>query len=127
MKPRIRKVCDKADALLLELSNWQATHETPEKLQRMPPLNQELRSISRLLKDAFNASSGAEREYLEAIFKRVSSALNGWEYQMEVDISNRRIAELQRRLQEPLNATQTRKAKRELARIFALRRKFRAG
>jgi hypothetical protein len=119
-------LCDDVSAALARLKALEQSPPSTAREEELLALNQELRKLRKLVCDRMNAIHGwnKEKKQLQGLRKQVDRALSNWEYQTEVDISDKRLKEVEKELSTGgLNDSKRRKLQKERRRILALRSK----
>jgi hypothetical protein len=112
-------------AALARLKALEQSPMSPTKEEELPALNSELRNLHKLVCDKINALPwNEERKQLMIWRKKLDRALSSWEYESQVDISSKRLNEVDKELSRPLNNSKRREFLKERRRISALRKKL---
>lgn len=126
MKVSLANLPEAVAAALTRLNALKGQPMSPTTAEQMPALNTELRELRKRLCDRMNALSwNEERKGLLDLRKKLDRALSGWEYESTVDVSLKRVNELETELlASALNDSQRRRLQRVLRQILALRKSF---
>jgi hypothetical protein len=111
-------------AALALLKALEQSPMSPTKDEELPALNSKLRKLRKLLCDRVNALPwNEEKKQLLVLREKLDRALSSWEYQIEVDISAKRLNELEKELSAgALNDSKRRRLQKEQRRILAFRK-----
>ncbi|MDP9003379.1 MAG: hypothetical protein M3N12_01160 [Verrucomicrobiota bacterium] len=122
----MKDLLDNVAAALTRLETLKAQPISPTIEEALPALNAELRKLLKQLRDEMNTLRwGKERKGLLALTRKIERALSGWEYDIEIDVSMKRIKEIDERLSAGgLNDSRRRRLERERRKIQAVRQSF---
>ena len=98
---------------------------SPARDEELPALNRELRKFRKRLWDQMNGLRwGKERKMLQGLHEKVDKALSNWEYEVEVDVSDKRLKDAEKELLAGgLNDSKRKKLHKKQRTILALREK----
>ena len=120
--PNLSEAVAAALAKLKALEQSQPSSTTDKELLQ---LSDELRKLRKQLHGRINALPwNQEKKALRDLLEKVDRVLSAWEYEIEVDVSPKRLNELEEKLSAgALNDSTRRKLQSEQRRILALQKK----